>query len=365
MVLAAVAMLLAPPNVGATGDRVGYEYVAQHGLAASCPHNIYCYRVLVPSLLRSSPLPEVETWRVFTVAANALTGSLLAVVAFLASSRGRSAGLLAAILFQTSFGATFALFDPFTPDAAVYALGAALALCWLLERPFLAALIALVGVFAKETVALVLATLALAAFVRPKSARRYMWLTAAVLTCLVVVAFHSAMDAFFGWSEAGSASGDLLGGSWLRLWLSDPTLTASARLLYLFIPFGFGWLWAALGFRLVPDRLRSLAVASVPMAVILVYVQTPERALAVLSYVVVPLAATYLGRLPLSLGLAAALTNGLLTMRVGLATEQLAPVSYLLIVAVCVAAAIIVRAGIASRPLSGMAVGSSRTTSIK
>ena len=46
--------------------------------------------------------------------------------------------LLASILFQTSFAATFAVFDPFTPDPAVFLAAALLTLAWLRDWPFIA-----------------------------------------------------------------------------------------------------------------------------------------------------------------------------------------------------------------------------------
>src|SRR5262249_3802250 len=68
---------LAPAQPGTPADRVGYEYVAQHGFAPDCPHNIFCYRLLVPLALDALPGPEVARWRVFACLANIATGVLL------------------------------------------------------------------------------------------------------------------------------------------------------------------------------------------------------------------------------------------------------------------------------------------------
>jgi hypothetical protein len=364
--LALLIAVVAPRDIGTTADREGYEYVEAHPLAPDCPHSIFCYRVLVPAVLSNVQAPDVVRWRAFSIVGNALTGTLLAGLA-VAATRQRPAmtAVVASILYQASFGATFAVFDPFTPDAAVYLLAALLALLWWWDRPWLAMGVAVVGVFAKETIALVISAAALAAFFQPTERRRRSWLIAALVSWLAILVFHGVMDASAGWSERGSASANVFGGSWLGLWLSDSTLTWSARLLYLFIPFGFAWLYAVLGFGGAPRRLRSLALGSLLTIPVLVYVQTPERALATASFVVIPLAAIYLsGSSPL-LGLAAAISNGLLTARVGLTTAWLPPLPYLLILAGTVAAVTIVSGALRSRALSTSTVllASSRITS--
>ena len=362
LALACLAGALAPQEIGTTADRAGYEYVQAHPLAADCPHSIFCYRVVVPAVLAHVPAPDVVRWRAFAIAANALTGILLAGLA-VAAARVRPwlTALVASILYQTSFGPTFAVFDPFTPDAAVYLLAACLAVLWWLDRPWLAMLVAIVGVFVKETVALVMTAAALAACIQSRSRRRP-WLTGALAAWLVVLGFHVFMDTFAGWTEQGSGSADLLGGAWLARWLADTTLTTSSRLLYLFIPFGFAWLYAVLGTPGAPRRLGSLAIGALLTIPALVYVQTPERALATASFIVIPLAALFLSRTPAFLALAAAVTNGLLTARVGLSTAWLLPIPYLLILAGSVAALTMVSVALRSRG-SSTTLASLRITS--
>ncbi len=368
LALACAVGVLAPREIGTTADRTGYEFVEAHPLAANCPHSIFCYRVLVPGALEHIPSPDVVRWRAFAIGANTLTGVLLAGLAAAAAVRSVAftrpwlAAIVASILYQASFGATFAVFDPFTPDAAVYLLAACLAVLWWLDRPWLAMLLAVAGVFAKETVALVMTAVALAACVQPR-ARRRPWLIGALAAWVVVIGFHVFMDAFAGWTEQGSGSVDLLGGAWLARWLADSTLTTSSRLLYLFIPFGFAWLYAALGAGRAPRRLQSLALGALLTVPALVYVQTPERALATASFIVIPLAALYLGRASAALALAAAATNALLTARVGLSTAWLPPIPYLLVLAGSVAALTIVSDVLRSRGSSSTMLASLRITS--
>jgi hypothetical protein len=362
LALACAAGVLAPREIGTTADRTGYEYVEAHPLAPNCPHSIFCYRVLVPAALDHVHAPEVVRWRGFAIAANTLTGVLLAGLAVAAAfTRPWLTAMVASILYQLSFGATFAIFDPFTPDAAVYLLAACLAVLWWRDRPWLAMVAALIGIFVKETIALVTTAIALAACVQPR-ARRRPWLIGALVAWVVVIGFHASMDAFAGWTEQGSGSADVLGGAWLSRWLADGTLTTSSRLLYLFIPFGFAWLYAALGVRGAPRRLQSLALGALLTVPALIYVQTPERALATASFIVIPLAALYLSRAPALLALAAAGTNALLTARAGLSTAWLLPIPYLLILAGTVAALTIASGALRSRG-SSTTLASLRITS--
>ncbi len=346
--LAAIAAALAPSAVGVTADRLGYEYVAQHGLQPDCPHSIYCYRVLVPALVGWIPLPAVLTWRVFAVLANGLTGLVLGRITSLLVTSDL-APLLAAVLFQTSFGATFALFDPFTPDAAAFLASSLVAWAWLRQRPWVALVVGLVGVFAKESVLLPLGAAALAALLPTRVPAWRNWLMSAALPAAVLLTFHATMDLFARWSEAGNASADLLHGAFIARWLADPTLTTTARVFYVFIPFAFAWLFAVLGAANVSSsQARRLALTTLVLLPLLVYVQTVERALAMAFYVVIPLAAAWLSTRPAPLAVLVAALNGLLTARTGLSPSVLPPVP-LLLGAAAVASALLCWAG---RPIT-------------
>jgi hypothetical protein len=363
-VLAVVAAFAAPTEIGTTADRIGYEYVGAHSLEPNCPHNIFCYRLLVPVALEQVALPPAVRWRAFAVAVNAATGVLVAAAATSVAAGGVGA-LIASILFQTSFGATFSIFDPFTPDPAVFLAAGLIALAWLRNWPVFATLVGVVGVFAKETVALVLTAAAIAAWFGRRHARTSSWVVGAGVSWLLVLGFHFAMDRLAGWSEAGSGSVDLAGGGWLGRWLADSTQTASTRLLYVFIPFGFGWLFALLGIPNAPPRMRYLALGALIVLPWLVSVQTAERALATAFFVVIPLAAIFLSRIPPALGIMAALTNGLLTARVGLSTAWLPTVPYLLALAAIVGAAAVVYAVTVARSVSSGTLSSSRVASTR
>jgi hypothetical protein len=65
----------------------------------------------------------------------------------------------------------------------------------------------------------------------------------------------------------------------------------------------------------------------------LIYLQQPERALENGAFVIVPLAVAFLSRLPLSISLIAALTNGLFTAKIGASTAWLPSAALLLAIA--------------------------------
>ena len=182
------------------------------------------------SRARARASPTSSAGEALPLLANTLTGDLLAGLAVPQPPRFLDTWLpavLAAVLYQLSFGATFNVYDPFTPDAAVYLLAAVLAMLWWFDRPVMAIGVALVGVFAKEAVALVISTMALATLNRHTASRRAAWIVAAAAAWIVLLGFHAVMDVFFGWTESDSASANVLNGGFLRRWLADPTLTPS------------------------------------------------------------------------------------------------------------------------------------------
>jgi MFS family permease len=346
--LAVAAYLLVPEHGVATTDRQGYEWIAQHGLAPDCPHTDFCYRVLVPTLVAHVGLPAGVAWGVYAVVANAAAGFVLALAcARIARPPGRAA-VLGTLTAQTSFGFTFAIFDPYTPDPAVFLAGALLTLAWLSDRPWLALAVAVPGVFAKETVALISVALALAALAPPRLARWRAWVGQSLAAGVVLLAFHLAMDTLAGWSIGASPAADLAGGSWLGLWIRSQQPAQAVFLV--FIPFGFAWLFAALGLRGAPDRLRRLGLGLVGPLLALVYVQNVERALGNAFVVVIPAAVVFLSSLPFWLALLAALANGLLTARVGLSTGWLPSTPLLLLVAGAAAAWTVLRGRPRLRP---------------
>jgi hypothetical protein len=333
----ALALLVqaAAPRSPRHSDREAYEYVGRHGFAPTCGWSIYCYRVLVPLALARLPGDAESNWRGSEVLGTATAGVFVSVAVF--AFGGLTAAIIAAVLAQTSYGFAFTAYDPYTADPWVFAFAAAIAWCWFVDRPRIAWALGTVGVFAKETVALVTLACVIAAWTDDR-ARRREWIVDGIAVTVTLAAFHLLADAWLGWTVRSSAAADLAHGSWLALWWrNNPFLIR--KLYLLFAPFGFGWLVAGVALPTAPDPLRRLAWGALLPFLALCYIQTPERALSNAFFVVVPLEALFLARAPLLLAAAAAAATGLVTLKVGSSTPWLPPSTYLLIPAAATAAA--------------------------
>jgi hypothetical protein len=339
-VVLAVGVRLAAPAQPRFTDRETYENIAARGLAPDCRADIFCYRVLVPTLLARVPLEWEQRWRSFEALSVIAAGFVLAVASVRVAPPPHGP-VLTTLLAQTSFGFTYTAYDPYTVDPGMYLLAAAYAWAWLANRPSAALAMGAIGVFVKQTAVLIAAASALAALLGPRLERRWLWVAQGGLVAMLLVGFYLVMDRFFGWPlESQSPSADLLGGGWLARWILEEGLWLG--LFYTFAPYGLVWLYAALGFPAAPRRLRLLAIGALPCVLALVYVQTTERALANFFFVVLLLALVFLVQLPMRLAYLAVLTNGLFTAKVGLSTAWLPSSAIFLVVAVIVAIWVIV-----------------------
>ncbi|MEP6783953.1 MAG: hypothetical protein ABI983_09800 [Acidobacteriota bacterium] len=321
--LAAVVAAAAPAQPRLS-DRAEYEYTGRHGFDANCPNSIYCYRVLVPMLLDRIPADPERRWRAHQWLAHTATGTVVSMAVAPIGSP-----LLAAVVLQLSYPFAFTAYDPFTADPLVFLIAALTLHCWLLDRWLAFTLIAAIGVFAKETVALIASAPAIAVMFADRPPRLRWWLPA-ITAWIALLAFHWYMDTYYGWGITKNPAANFSGGSWLALWWrNNPSLARKA--LMLFSPFGFAWLFAALGYRFATPAIRQLAIGAVLPIAVLIYVQTPERALGNAFFVVVPLAAAFLSRVSPASAWAAVATNGLVTAKIGLSTAWLPSTSILLI----------------------------------
>lgn len=321
----AASVQMAAPAQPRLSDRMEYEYTGRHGLAPNCPYSIYCYRLLVPMALDRIPVEPERRWRAHQLLANAAAGSVIAVVtAPLASP------FLATVLVQTSYGFAFTAYDPYTADPLVFVFAALLTLCWMRGWPIAALALAAIGVFAKETVALVALAPAAAAVLGRERPSWRAWLAPAVCAWTILLGFHWYMDTYAGWGITKNPAAQFARGSWLVLWWNNNPFPLRKALM-LFSAFGFGWLYALAGYGSAVSRLRLLALGTVVPILALAYVQTPERALANAFFVVVPLAAILLSRVPPLVAWSAAMANGALTVKIGLSTTWL-PQSGILLV---------------------------------
>ena len=322
--LAFLIQLGAPAQPKLT-DRDEYEYSGVHLFEPSCPNTIYCYRILVPAVLEHIPVDADVRWRGYVWVAHTLTSTITALVVAPYASP-----FVASILAHTSYPLTFTAYDPYTPDPFVFLIASLMLFCWIHDRVAPVVLLGAIGVFAKETVALLTTAAAIAAIIATARPNRWRWLLPAALSWTLLLGFHWYMDRYAGWGITRNPAASFSTGSWLAVWWQmNPSLARKA--LIVFSPFGFAWMYAVAGYRRATPAMRQLAIGTIVPIAALVYVQTPERALGNAFYVIVPLATILLARLPNAIAWAAAITNALLTTRLGLSSEAL-PETRLLIV---------------------------------
>src|SRR5262245_44964593 len=140
------------PAQPVNSDRVEYEYAGRHPLEAGCPHDVYCYRILVPVVLEHLPGEFEWRWRTLAHLANAAAGTVVGITtAGLTASW--QAPFIASIILQLSFGFTMTAYDPYSPDPFVFLVASVIAWLWFRDRPYVALALATIGVFGKETVA--------------------------------------------------------------------------------------------------------------------------------------------------------------------------------------------------------------------
>ena len=312
-------------------DRNDYEYTGRRPLAAFCPNTIYCYRVIVPVVLEHIPIDAEVRWRGLQWLAHTATGTITAIVVAPFASP-----FIASTLLQTSYAFSFTAYDPYTADPVVFVIAALILRYWMLDRAFPVTLIVIVGVFVKETVGVLAACAAAASLLARDRRHRWDWFAPVIIGGALLFGFHWYMDTYAGWGMSSNPAASLATGSWLAIWFkNNPSHIGKA--LMIFLPFAFGWVFAAAGYRHAPAALRSLALGTVLPIGALVFMQTPERALANAFFVIVPLAAVFLAQVAAPAAWAAAITTSLLTARFGLSSDLLPSVSILLVPATAAA----------------------------
>ena len=287
----------AAPAMDRQTDRGAYEATASRFIVSDCS-DLHCFRVLVPWTLGVIPGPSLTKWKAYAVVANLLAG--IAVFA-LSRAWGLSmrASLTASLLSAMGFGSLYTLFDPFTSDPLMYAIGPFLVWLLLKDRVAAAGCVAAIGVLAKEFAAapMLIWSAATAATGRWPEALRV--LSAANVALIAWLSLQLILVIGFNYSYAGNASTHLLSGGYLWRWLSTQSWLVSA--LALFGEFGMLWVLAPAGFFLAPVSMRRFALASIPVALVFAYVQQPDRALWNFHFLAAPLAALVLERAPAAL----------------------------------------------------------------
>jgi hypothetical protein len=149
--------------------------------------------------------------------------------------------------------------------------------------------------------------------------RRYpaAWKALAAANCALIVwlLLQFTLMLRFNYGYGDNPSTHLGSGGYLAKWLSEQSPRGAA--VAMFNEFGVLWLLAPIGLWLAPSALRIFAVAGLPVALVFGYVQQPDRALWNFHFVVTPLAALVLYRLPAAIAWATIAAFAFANLRIG------------------------------------------------
>lgn len=311
VVLIAIAFVAPTPAV--TTDRGTYEATASRFIVRDCA-DLHCFRVLVPWTLGALPGPSLAKWKAYAAVSNwlAAIGVYLLALSWGLSTRG---AVMASVLSAFGFGSLYTVFDSFTSDPLMYAIGPFVTWLVMQDRLALAGMTAAVGVLAKEFAAapMLIAAVATASAGRIVPALRIAaWANLALIAWLVL---QLTLIIGFNYSYGGNESTHLLSGGYLTYWLSRQSWLVSALAIY--GEFGVLWILAPIGFWFAPEIVRRIAIASIPVALLFAYVQQPDRALWNFHFIAAPLAALVLERAPASAAWACVAAFVLANLRLG------------------------------------------------
>ena len=295
LVLAALlGAIAAAGRAPLSSDRDMYERIGRHVVVLDCT-DIHCFRPLVAVIVEHLPGPSPLKWKAYgvvTVAAAALATLRLCLVLALPARTANLAMWIAAF----GYGPLQSIFDPYTSDPLMYLLGPLMTADLWMARDRRAAALGMAGVFAKEFAAAPLWIFTLLATVerRWESAVRLAFLAVAVT--LAWRTLHVLLMTLFNYSYGLNLSTHVLNGGYFRVWAS--ALGVPRAGFYLFMAYGPLWILLAAGFARSGERLRRLALCSLPAALAFVYMQQSDRALWNFHFVVIPIAAAVLAELP-------------------------------------------------------------------
>ena len=290
--LAAIAYLSPQPD--RITDRAIYERTAEEFVVPDCA-DLHCFRVLMPWLLGAAPGSTMVKWKAYAVLANA-TAAIAVLALSLAWAMPMRVAVMAATLSAFGFGSLYTLHDVFTSDPLMFAIGPLLVWLLLHDRFTIAATVASVGVLAKEFAAAPVYVFAAASAWQRKAPAAWKALAAANCALIVWLLLQFTLMLRFNYGYGDNPSTHLGSGGYLAKWLAEQS--PRGAVIAMFNEFGVLWLLAPVGLLLAPAAVRAFAIASIPVALIFGYVQQPDRALWNFHFVVTPLSALVLSRLP-------------------------------------------------------------------
>lgn len=313
----AVVAILAAVAFAASRERLPdsyfYERATGQMIVPGCSE-IHCFRVLVPWALGALPGSLVVRWKAYAVLFDAAAAFAVFDLC-LTLGLSRRAATIALALSALGFAPLLAFFDPFTSDPLVFWL-CPLIMRWALQdRIGPAAVVACVGVFAKEFVVAPLAIFALFEAGARRWATAWRAVGAAAAAVVVWLALQAWLRFQFNYSYGTNKSPQLLSGSYLFFWLSQ--MSPRGALSAMYNEFGALYILIPVGWLVAPRRLQVLSIAALPFACVFAYVQQPDRALWNFGFLVIPMAALVLEPLHDVLVWAFVALYGMANMRIG------------------------------------------------
>jgi hypothetical protein len=338
IVLGTIAWLSPLPD--RVTDRGIYERTAAYRVVPDCT-DLHCFRVLVAWTLGALPGPSTLKWRSYAVVANAAAAVMVLQLCLTFGLSARAAWT-ASIISALGFGSLYTLHDAYTSDPLMYVLGPLMTNELLRARLAIAFVIGAAGVFAKEFAAAPLFMFSMyEAFARRWSPALRTLATANAVFILWAI-FHLTMVIRFNYGYGGTTSNRFLSGGGIGPWLEEQSLRGI--LSAMFNEFGALYVLAPAGFMLAPAPLRRLTLMAAPVALVLCYVQQPDRALWNFHYLVAPLGALALERAPLALAGLTVAAFAFANLRVGAQLTMVPAARFALGLSVVCAIAVVVQA---------------------
>jgi hypothetical protein len=315
------------------------ERVGRGGIIEGCA-DLNCFRMLVPAIVESLPGPSMTRWRGYAVVCN--TAAAVAA-GWLVLQLGMPAMAATTTLWLSALGSgsLATIHHPFNADPFVWFLAPVITGLLLRSRVIQAAVLATIGIFAKEFAAAPLYIAAAASAIGRQWADCRRQALAAVVVTAAWLALQVTLMQAFNYSYGNNPSSQLQTGGYLRLWLTHVTpLTGT---LAIFGTFGALWLLLPAGWAAAPVALRHLAIGALPAAAAFVYVATPERVLWNFFFLVVPIAALALTRLPVPFVAGFIALFGAANFRIGAQIAEVPASRYAVILTVALAVLAVMR----------------------
>jgi len=338
LALGAIAWLSQPPD--RVTDRDVYERTARFGVVPDC-NDLHCFRALVAWTLGRLPGSSTAKWHSYAVLCNAAAAVMVLQLCLTFGFKPRAA-LLASMVSALGFGSLYTLHDPYTSDPLMYFVGPFITNELLRARVAVAAIVAMVCVLAKEFAAAPLYVFSMYQAVERRWPEAVKTFAAANAAFIVWAIFQLTMMIRFNYGYGGTTSTRFLSGGGIGPWLQEQSVRGVVSAM--FNEFGALYILAPIGFVFAPAPLRRLTLVAGPVALVLCYVQQPDRALWNFHYLVSPLGALALDRAAAPLAVLTLSAFAFANLRVGAQLAMVPAARFALGLSVACAIAVAVQA---------------------